>query len=195
MPRGFTWPPSESMLAAEQRCRRELSDAGVSWSAAPRQGRIVAPVVVASDGASLSLGGVAYRSAFRRGPHALDCQLALALEEFGPSLVELGVRKVVFGSIFRWSNVRVNGKTRPALSRHALGLAMDIVSVTAVDGRVAQVSRDYRAGDPLLHAIEDRVNASGRFRLLLTPSNDPVSHHDHFHLEAAVDYARPVATR
>jgi hypothetical protein len=27
------------------------------------------------------------------------------------------------------------------------------------------------------------------FRLVLTPSNDPISHHDHFHIEANPSYA------
>jgi hypothetical protein len=198
MPRGYAWPPSEQMLAAERRCQADLDALGVTWAQAEREGRMVAAVTITSEQASehagFELGGISYRSAFRRGPHKLDCQLALALSEFGVELRAAGVRAVTFGSIFRWTNVRVNGETRPILSRHALGIAMDIVSVTGDDGRVANVAHDYGRGDPLLAAVEEAVNRSSRFRVLLTPHNDPVSHHDHFHIEVAVDYTNPVAS-
>lgn len=194
MPRGYAWPPSSQMLAAEARCQADLDALGVTWAPAEREGRIVAAVTITSADAGFELGGITYRSAFRRGPHKLDCQLALALSEFGVELRAAGVRAITFGSIFRWTNVRVNGETRPILSRHALGIAMDIVSVTGDDGRVANVAHDYGRGDPLLAAVEEAVNRSSRFRVLLTPRNDPRSHHDHFHIEVAVDYTNPVAS-
>ena len=90
--------------------------------------------------------------------------------------------------IYRNSNVRVHGTTKPILSRHALGLAMDIAEFVDETGRVANVEDDYLKGDPLLHAIEDTVNRSARFRIVLTPGNDPLSHYDHFHIEASVDF-------
>lgn len=194
MPRGYAWPPSSQMLAAEERCQADLDALGVTWAPAEREGRIVAAVTITSTDAGFELGGITYRSAFRRGPHKLDCQLALALSEFGVELRAAGVRDITFGSIFRWTNVRVNGETKPILSRHALGIAMDIVSVTGDDGRVANVAHDYGRGDPLLAAVEEAVNRSSRFRVLLTPRNDPKSHHDHFHIEVAVDYTNPVAS-
>lgn len=189
MPRGYAWPPSKQMLAVEKICQQQLTAAGVAWQPAKTEGRIVAPLTIdaAADGA-LMLGGIKYTSAYRKGPHKLDCQLALALEEVGKDLHAAGVREIKFGSIFRWTNVRVNGETRPFLSRHALGIAMDIVSFFDATGREANVKTDYPAGDPLLLAVETTVGASGRFRTVLTPKNDPVSHADHFHIEVAVDY-------
>jgi hypothetical protein len=130
---------------------------------------------------------------FGKGPYKLDCQLARALHAIGPELYAAGVRQVRFGSIYRWSNVRVGGKTKNALSRHALGLAMDVVSFVDDSGREARVEHDYNTGDPLLHAIERLLDRSSLFRLVLTPSNDPISHHDHFHIEANPSYA--TATR
>ena len=41
----------------------------------------------------------------------------------------------------------------------------------------------------LLLSIEEVLNKSGRFRTVLTPRNDPKSHYDHFHIEAAIDYS------
>ena len=75
------------------------------------------------------------------------------------------------------------------LSRHALGIALDIVSFVDDSGREVNVKKDYRRDDELLLGIERAVNDSGQFRLLLTPKNDPKSHADHFHLEANPDYS------
>ena len=47
---------------------------------------------------------------------------------------------------------------------------------------------DYLAGDALLLRVEDYLNDSGGFRMVLTPRNDPASHYDHFHVEARADY-------
>jgi hypothetical protein len=188
MPRGFVWPPSQVMRDAEAECERELGALGVAWTAASREGHI-ADAVTIDDGA---LGGVAYTPVYGRGPHKMDCQLARALAGLGPTLVAAGVREVRFGSIYRWSNVRVGGRTKNVLSRHALGLAMDVVSFVDAAGREAVVARDYNAGDPLLLDVERAINGSGSFRLVLTPKNDPLSHKDHFHLEANPSYAQPV---
>ena len=190
MPKGFVWPPNRAMHQAEKACEAKLDELGIAWKPAEREGRIVDAITVSENG-TFELGGVKFVSAFRKGAQKLDCQLAVALATFGPKLEELGVQQVTYGSIFRWTNVRVMGKTKNILSRHALGIAMDIVSFTDKDGRVALVQKDYTAGDELLLGIEQMVNDSGLFRLLLTPKNDPISHSDHFHLEVATDYTAP----
>jgi hypothetical protein len=191
LPRGFTWPPSRAMLEAAADCERSLDAAGVAWHRATREGHIVDAVTL--DDAVL--GGITYTPVFGRGPYKLDCQLALALVDIGPALAAAGVREVRFGSIYRWSKVRVGGKTRNALSRHALGLAMDVVSFVDGAGREARVARDYPGGDPLLLEVERTIDASSAFRLVLTPKNDPISHKDHFHLEANPRYATAISQR
>ena len=191
MPRGFTWPPSRAMLAAEATCERSLTAAGVAWHRATREGHIVDALIL-SDA---TLGGITYTPVFGRGPYKLDCQLALALVTLGPELAAAGVREVRFGSIYRWSKVRVGGKTKNALSRHALGLAMDVVSFVDAAGREARVARDYSTGDPLLLEVERTIDASSAFRLVLTPKNDPLSHSDHFHIEANPRYVTQAARR
>jgi hypothetical protein len=192
MPRGFAWPPTKQMMAAEKACEAKLDELGVVYKPASRDGRIVDAITLSEDG-TMEIGGIKYVSAFRKGAQKLDCQLALALTSFGPQLEELGVTQVTFGSIFRFTNVRVMGKTKNILSRHALGIAMDVVSFTDKDGRVALVGKDYKKGDEFLMSIESVVNDSGLFRLLLTPKNDPISHADHFHLEVATDYTAPTS--
>lgn len=179
MPNGWSWPPSAKMKDATRTCEGRLDELGATWKHAESEGHIV-DAVTTDD----MFGGIA----FVGGGQKMDCQLALHLEQFGPALYALGVREVHYGSIYRWTRVRVGGKTKNILSRHALGLAMDIVSFVDADGATHTVGRDYKSGDALLLAVENAVNTSGKFRLLLTPKNDPISHKDHFHLEAAVDY-------
>ena len=185
MPRGWTWPPSRTMVAAAKACEAKLDELGVTWRSAKPEGHVVDAVTI-PDG---QIGGIAYVDVYDKKPPTMDCQLALALATFAPHLYELGVREIHVGSTYRWSKVRVGGKTKDMLSRHALGLAMDVVSFVDDQGREANVSRDYKDGDDLLLAIERAVDESGTFRLVLTPKNDPISHKDHFHIEANPDYS------
>jgi hypothetical protein len=188
MPQGFTWPPTRAMVAASQDCEAKLDRAGVVWERAEPEGRIVDSIYVRS----MKFGGIQYTQMWGgKGPHKLDCQLALALETIGPELLAIGVREVKFGSLYRWSNVRSHGQTRPILSRHGLGLAMDIGSFIDEHGKESVIKRDYQNGDDLLLSIEQMVNASGNFRTVLTPKNDPISHSDHFHIEARSDFSSP----
>ena len=187
MPRGFSWPPTRAMLAAERHCIAKLDAAGIAYKLADREGRIVRAVVVPS----MNFGGVQFSSNFHNGPHKMDCQFALAMHRIGPALHELGVREVRFGSLFRWSNIRHHGSTKQILSRHALGLAMDISAFIDAEGKKLVVEKEYTMADPLLLNIEDALNDSGYFRTVLTPKNDPISHDDHFHIEAASDFTSP----
>ena len=193
MPRGFAWPPTRQMHEAEKACEAKLDELGIAWKPAPAEGRIVDAMTVAGEAGTMTLGGITYVGAFSKSAPKADCQLVLALQTFGPQLHELGVERVTFGSIYRWTNVRVGGKTKNILSRHALGIAMDIISFTDTTGRIAYIGKDYKLGDELLLNIENTVNESGLFRLLLTPKNDPISHSDHFHLEVATDYTAPTS--
>ncbi|MEZ4363724.1 MAG: extensin family protein [Kofleriaceae bacterium] len=184
MPRGWRWPPTKTMKTAGARCTDALTEAGVAWEEAPREGKIVTPIVLSS----MTLAGVEYHATFRKPPFTMDCHLALALASHSAALYELGVRQVNFGSIFRFTKVRAYGKTKNVLSRHALGLAMDVVSLEDADGNVISVKDDYPRGHELLLSVEDTLNGSGGFRTVLTPRNDPTSHHDHFHVEADISY-------
>jgi hypothetical protein len=184
MPRGFTWPPSRAMAAAEKVCEAKLDELGVTWKPAKAQGHVVDPIVI-PDG---QIGGISYVAVHDKAPPIMDCQLAVSLATIAPHLYELGVREIHVGSTYRWSKVRVGGKTKNMLSRHALGMAMDVVSFVDDSGREAVVARDYKNDDDLLLAIERTLDESGTFRLVLTPKNDPISHKDHFHVEANPDF-------
>jgi hypothetical protein len=184
MPPGFSWPPNKAMKKASSTCEHALDEAGIKWHAAEREGEIVDPVVVPA----MELGGIKYTSTYKKPPFTMDCQLVRTLDLIGPELHKLGVREIKFGSIYRNTLVRAHGVTKPILSRHALGLAMDIKSFVDDSGREASVELDYLKGDTLLHGIEDAINKSNQFRIVLTPGNDPISHYDHFHVEASVDF-------
>jgi hypothetical protein len=185
MPRGFTWPPSRTMVAAAKACEAKLDELGVTWKSAQREGHVVDAVIV-PDG---QIGGISYVDVYGKKPPVMDCQLVLALATFAPHLYELGVREVHIASLYRWSKVRVGGKTKNLLSRHALGLAMDVISFVDDTGREAVVAKDYKNDDDLLLSVERAIDDSGIFRLVLTPKNDPISHRDHFHVEANPDYS------
>jgi hypothetical protein len=184
MPRGFQWPPSRTMREAAATCEAKLDELGVAWKPAKREGHMVDAIALADA----TLGGIEYVPVHDKQLPAMDCQLVLALAQVAPKLYELGVREVHVGSVYRWSKVRVAGKTKDLLSRHALGLAMDVVSFVDDSGREAVVAKDYKAGDELLLSIERAIDDSSTFRTVLTPANDPISHADHFHLEANPDY-------
>jgi hypothetical protein len=182
MPHGFVWPPTKSMELAADACEQQLDELGISYKPAKPAGKVVRPLTIDGD-----IGGITYTPAYSKN-QVFDCQLVLTLATFAPRLYELGVREVKFGSAFRYTKVRVAGRTKNVLSRHALGIALDVVSFIDAEGREANVEHDYRRGDELLLAVERAVNDSGQFRILLTPRNDPKSHHDHFHFEANPDY-------
>jgi hypothetical protein len=184
MPPGFAWPASEGMMTVEKGCEAELDAMGVEWQHADGLGKIADPIVVPA----MKLGGVAFTSKWEKAPYVFDCQLARMLVRLGPKLRALGVKEVTFGSVYRNTLVRFGGVTGKALSRHALGLAMDIVSFTGADGRVVAVESEYPKKDWLLLSIENLVDHDKDWRILLTPKNDPISHKDHFHLEASVDF-------
>jgi hypothetical protein len=184
LPPGFAWPATKPMKAASKACEQSLSDAGIAFEPAPPEGYITDPIRVPA----MEVAGIALVRAYGKGPVTFDCQLIRALHVIGPELHQLGVRQIRFGSVYRNTLVRVHGETKPILSRHALGLAMDIKAFVDDQGRAADVELDYLKDDPLLHAIEDTVNRSKDFRIVLTPGNDPLSHSDHFHIEASVDF-------
>lgn len=189
MPRGFAWPPNRHMAAMGEACTKSLDELGVTYKTEKARGRVLTPMTLPTA----ELGGITFTPVYAKN-QVWDCHLVLAIAQLAPTLHDLGVREVKYGSAFRWSKVRVNGRTKNALSRHALGIALDIVSFVDADGNEAHVEKHYKRGNKLLLAIEKAVNESGKFRLLLTPKNDPRSHKDHFHLEANPDYTPPPTT-
>ena len=186
MPPGWSWPPSKAMIAQGDACVRKLEAAEVAWKKSRREGKIATAIKVPAMG----LGGIKLVPTFRKPPFTMDCHLALGLSQHLPALHQLGVREIHFSSIYRNTPVRTGGTVKRVLSRHALGLAIDIRAFVDADGRKAEVLTDYPKGDELLLAVEQALSDSGGFRTVLTPRNDPKSHYDHFHVEARVEYPK-----
>ena len=187
MPDGWSWPPTPAMRAAGDACTAELDRLGVVWKPARAEPKITTPITVPA----MMFGGVAVLPTFRKPPFVMDCQLARALAVHGKELYARGVRELHFSRIHGYTQVRTGGTTTAALSRHALGLAIDVRAIVDDTGQKAVVLGDYNAGDALLLRVEDYLNDSGGFRTVLTPSNDPASHYDHFHVEARADFSPP----
>ncbi len=181
-PAGWTWPVTPAMERQGDECLIRLDERGVDFRRGKRTDRIATPVIVPD----MVFGGVALVPRFRKPPFPMDCHLALALARIGPTLRALGVAQLRFSTIHDVRRVRVNGGEKDVLSKHSYGLAVDVFEVVTDDGTVWTIETDYLAGDSVLHALEAAVNDGGRFRRLLSPGNDPVSHNDHFHFEAKV---------
>jgi hypothetical protein len=177
MPPGWTWPPSAKMKSDGQQCLARLTELGVTWEKGPATPKIVTPILLPK----MAIGGVKLTSMWKKGPFPMDCYFALAFAERGAAAMRAaGVAEIRFAGIHDYRNVA--GKN--ILSRHALGLAMDAFEFVDDNGDKHVVKTDYRDGDETLWTIEDNINDTGAFRLLLTPGNDPKHHYDHFHFEA-----------
>lgn len=187
LPPGWVWPPSKAMREEGKVCLDRLSAEGVAWERGQTTRKVATPVVVPA----MELGGVKLTSVWRKPPFVMDCHLALAFARYGgPALRELGVSEVRFSSIHDYRNV---AGTRH-LSRHALGMAMDIFSFVTEDGAEHVIKADYES-QPILRLIEDTLQGSGAYRTVLSPGNDPRRHDDHFHIEARAPNDRPWTPR
>jgi hypothetical protein len=172
------------MRRAGTRCTEALTAAEVAWRPGPRTRAIATPVLVPG----MELGGLRLVPTHRRPPFVMDCHLALALAEHGQVLRQLGVVELRFSTIHEYRRIRLGGRRSKALSRHSLGLAIDVFEIVTETGERISVAKRYRKGEPTLRAVEKSVVHSLAFRHPLTPGNSPRSHGDHFHLEARVDY-------
>jgi hypothetical protein len=190
LPPGFSWPPTRPMEEAGRACEAKLDAMGVKWQHAAKLGRIANPITITDR----MLGGIKYTNMFGdKASNTMECQLGVALATIGPELHGLGVREVKYGSIYDLSYIRTlrGGRT---LSRHAIAVAMDIGSFVDETGRDVKVVTSYKDGDNLLLALEELFIASSDFHNVITPKNDPVSHYNHFHVEAVVDFRAPSRT-
>ncbi len=179
MPAGWTWPPSAPMRAAGSECLARLDEAGVVYAPGPATKKIATPVVLPA----LTVGELGLTPLRGKGSYPMDCQLAAAIAEVAPELGALGVRALRFRTLHEYRTVRKRGRDTKILSRHALGLAIDVFGVELEDGRVLAVESDW-ATQPKLAEIVAVFASSPRFRTPLTPANDPGDHGDHVHLEA-----------
>jgi hypothetical protein len=177
MPPGWTWPPSPSMLEDGKRCLRRLDSLGVVWEEGRPTRKIVTPVVIPS----MELAGIKLTPLYGHPPYVIDCHLAETLAAgAAPVLRKHGVRELRVTSLHAYRNLR----GRRIMSRHAVGLAVDVYEFVMTDGTVRRVKGGYWSRDGLQKTIERGLRETGLFRGPITPGNDRRGHNDHFHIEA-----------
>lgn len=186
LPRNWHWPPSLAMKKLGASCLEDLTQLGVDWKPGPRTRIVATPVIVES----MTFGDIKLTPVFRKPPFVLDCYLARALARAAPALHASGIAELRFSTIHQYRHVRLEGKTKKALSRHSLGLAVDVYQLVTRDGQVVVIQDSYEDSS-VAHAVEALLRRSELFRTVLTPGNDPVSHYDHFHLEARMKIPAP----
>lgn len=187
MPPGWIWPPTASMLAGGERCIEALGRTGVVFRRVEGPvGKIATPVVVPS----MQFGAIRVESVRTDKPLVMDCHLALTFQRQSRALSDLGVRTLLVGRIYHTRAAVLRGRSTNLLSRHALGLAVDVRGFLTHRGQRLTVLRDYQR--PWVRQVERLLHESGDFRAVVTPGNDR-AHRDHFHLSAkmTVDAAQP----
>lgn len=179
MPHGWTWPPSAAMKEAGASCLKKLDEAAVEWQPAGPVKKVATPVEIPA----LTIAGIALVPLRANGRSTMDCHLAAAIAEVAPALHAIGVRSLHFRQLHKYRTVRKRGRSTKILSRHAIGLAVDVFEVGFEDGAVLRVDEWSRAGRRLA-PVAAVFAESEAFRTPLTPDNDPRDHGDHVHLEA-----------
>lgn len=190
LPTGWQWPPSAAMRVAGERCMQSLTLVGIAFQTQQHApGRIATPVVVPS----MNFAGLAVRQLHGTRAPVMDCHMALALARHASMLKSLGIRGLVVAGFFQNRRARLRGRTLPILSRHALGLAVDIRAFVTDDGRTLSV-RDYDR-EPLFQRVETELISHGQLRAVVTPHSD-LGHRSHFHISATmlIDGQRPEAS-
>lgn len=178
MPPGWQWPPTEAMRQSGERCLAALTEAQVAYERPSRPlGKVVTPVVVPS----MEFAGLRVRQMFRRRIPVMDCHMALSLAQHAPLLSELGIRELLVSGFYQNRQARLGGRSIGMLSRHALGLAVDIRALVTEEGKTLWVLRDY--DHPLFEQVEATLLERGELRALVSPRNDP-AHRNHLHISA-----------
>jgi hypothetical protein len=182
LPAGWKWPPSRDARREGRKCMRDLRKMGIKYKRAPRRRMIATPVIIPA----MKFGSVTMKPTYRKPPFVMDCRLARAFATYAQILSTVGISELYFSSIYDYRRVRMYHKVQRALSRHSLGLAIDIFAVGLENGTKLTVSRDYWTS-PALMVAELALRSSGGFRQILSPAIDPISHTDHLHLEVKVE--------
>jgi len=127
-----------------------------------------------------TLGGVEYYASDGRS-FQLDCRLALALDELGPTMEQFGITRI------RYSGAYVYRTTRTGrLSHHAYGLAIDMHEFETKRSTLA-VKRDFKRNvrcDARAAELNDLACALRKqplFEEFLTPDYN-ADHYDHLHV-------------
>jgi hypothetical protein len=173
----------------DYRCLSRLRMVGVKFKKGPYKVGMHTPVTILNG----RLGGIQYMNGTIRARPVMDCRAALAFHRVGPIFrANGGIKVLLVGKFYSYRNVKNTNR----LSRHALGLAMDLYGVRTANGKTYEVTHDYKRwlgsgkycegkaktrGARILRQLACDLDSSGYFKSILTPDSDR-EHRDHFHL-------------
>jgi hypothetical protein len=180
-------------------CLLRLSSLGIRHKPLPALANVHTPVLITSP-----IAGIHYKPTYR-APLKMDCRLAIALFRAAPILRRLGVSTLYFSNTYRPHPRRAR-----RMSRHAMGLAIDVHRVALVRSNtprprtapmstpaLLRVKRDFQRdmenpcddeGAPVLNRVACLLKRQGVFDRVLTPDTD-AAHYNHFHL-ALISFER-----
>jgi hypothetical protein len=139
-----------------------------------------------------AIGRTRYIPRYSSNKMVMDCRMALALFRAGEIFKANEVSGVVFSNFYSYRSVEATGR----LSRHALGLAIDIHGFVDDKGARLDVTADYEKGlgkgktcegraktykGRVLRDLACDLDASGLFESVLTPDYD-AGHANHYHV-------------
>lgn len=175
-------PPEEGAA-----CIAAIRRLEVAFRMAPPTRGVTTPVVITGP-----VGGVTLTPHWGDAEALMDCRFAWTLAVLSPRIRAAGFNELRYSSFYSYRNVA--GSRR--LSRHALGMAVDIHEMRGPEGMRAHVKRDWERtggaanacqgpfppnpGGRLRQMVCD-LEASGLIYLVLTPDSDQ-AHHNHFHI-------------
>ncbi len=172
----------------DRACLRMLRSLKVRYRKLRKVKGIATPVRIIGN----KIGRTVYKPRYTRNKMVMDCRLALAMRRADAIFRVNGIRTVVWSNFYSWRRVNKTGR----LSRHALGLAVDIHSFYDKRGRKLDLTRDYEVGlyrgktcegraktrkGRVLRDLACDFDASNLFESVLTPDYDK-GHRNHFHL-------------
>jgi hypothetical protein len=173
-------------VASGQVCLRDLNAHNVSY-------QIPVQPAAAASGCQIDTPIRAYGLSIRwNQPATMSCQLGDVLMRFESEVVEPNAIQILGKPAVSERNLgafscRAEAGSRPVMSQHALGRAIDLAGWTLADGSRIDVEKDWTDDGPrgrFLHAVA--LGASRYFSVVLTPATNKL-HHDHFHLDIGPD--------
>lgn len=138
------------------------------------------------------IGRTRYVPRYKSNKMIMDCRMAVALARANEIFKVNQISALVFSNFYCWRYVEESGR----LSRHALGLAVDVHAFIDRRGRRLEVVRDYQKGLGKGRTCEGRaksyrarvlrdlacdLDSSSLFETVLTPDYNK-GHRNHFHI-------------
>ncbi|HEY8089605.1 MAG TPA: extensin family protein [Polyangiaceae bacterium] len=184
-------------------CLERLKASGARYTVLPPQARPDRKGCGVPHGVFLTRGptGIVYAP-----PLLVDCSFAAELPAMETAIqeearAELGteIRRIdtlgAYACVTRAGPYTTRYSTKPAISEHSFGLAVDLRSFTPAKGREITVQRDYEKGTDapreargrFLREVARRLRHETGLTHVLTPDFD-AAHFNHFHVDRGLPF-------